>query len=254
MPDRVLRAFVVDDEQIAVDRLKRLLDETGRVEVVGVAIDPEAALARLRTQSVDVLFLDVQMPELSGFELLARLDADTPVVFTTAYDQYAIEAFSVNSVDYLLKPIELARLERALDKVQRFTGEVRPDLRVLAKELAAHLAPGRRVERIASRVGERTIVLDVARISHVVARDKLTFATQNGREHVIDYTLTQLEERLDHRRFVRVHRSTLINVAFIAELYPDVDGGMVVRLKDERNTEIGVARDRVRSLKERLGI
>src|SRR5688500_9273516 len=209
MSDAMIRAFVVDDERLAVDRLCRMLEATGRVAVVGSATDPEQALTELRARSVDVLFLDVQMPELSGFDLLARLDADTPVVFTTAYDQYAIEAFSVNSVDYLLKPIELARLERALDKVQRFTGEVRPDLRVLAKELAAHLAPGRRVERIASRVGERTIVLDVARISHVVARDKLTFATQNGREHAIDYTLAQLEERLDPRRFMRVHRSAL---------------------------------------------
>jgi two-component system LytT family response regulator len=254
MPDRSLRAFIVDDERLAVDRLKRLLNETGRVEVVGSATDPEAALAQLRAQSVDVLFLDVHMPELSGFDLLARLDADIPVVFTTAYDQYAIEAFSVNSVDYLLKPIEPARLDRALDKLRRLTRDTRPDMRALAQELAAHLTPGRRVERIASRIGERTIVLDVGRISHVVARDKLTFAAHGGREHVIDYTLAQVEQRLDPRRFVRVHRSALINVAFVDELYPDVDGGMVVRLKDERKTEISVARDRVRGLKERLGI
>jgi two-component system, LytTR family, response regulator len=254
MADRLLRAFIVDDERLAVDRLKRLLDATARVNVVGSSTDPEAALAQLRTQPVDVLFLDVQMPELSGFDLLARLDADVPVVFTTAYDQYAIEAFSVNSVDYLLKPIEPARLDRALDKLQRFSADARPDVRALAKELAAHLTPGRRIERIASRVGERTVVLDVARISHVVARDKLTLASQAGREHAIDYTLAQLEERLDPRRFIRVHRSAVVNVAFVDELYPDVDGGVVVRLKDERRTEIGVARDRVRALKERLGI
>jgi two-component system, LytTR family, response regulator len=254
MPDRRLRAFILDDERLAVDRLRRLLDATGRVDVVGSATDPEAALEQLRAQSVEVLFLDVQMPELSGFDLLARLDAHIPVVFTTAYDQYAIEAFSVNSVDYLLKPIEPARLDHALDKLERFTGNARPDVRVLAQALAAHLAPGRRVERIASRVGDRTIVLDVARISHIVARDKLTFAAHGGREHVIDCTLAQLEERLDTRRFVRVHRSALVNVAFVDELYLDVDGGMVVRLKDERKTEISAARDRVRSLKERLGI
>jgi two-component system, LytTR family, response regulator len=253
MPDRPLRAFIVDDERLAVDRLKRLLEATGRVNVVGSMTDPEAALAQIPTQAVDVLFLDVQMPELSGFDLLARLDADIPVVFTTAYDQYAIEAFSVNSIDYLLKPVEPARLDRAIDKLQRLT-DARPDIRALARELAAQLSPGRRIDRIASRVGERTIVLDVSRISHVVAKDKLTFAAQGGREHVIDYTLTQLEQRLDPRRFVRVHRSTLINVAFVDELYPDVDGGTVVRLKDDRKTEISVARDRVRTLKERLGI
>ena len=103
-------------------------------------------------------------------------------------------------------------------------------------------------------MADRTIVLDVDRVTHVVARDKLTFAALGGREHVIDYTLSQLEQRLDPRRFVRVHRSAMVNVAFVDEFYPDVDGGMVVRLKDEKKTEISVARDRVRHLKERLGI
>ena len=254
MSDAMIRAFVVDDERLAVDRLCRMLEATGRVAVVGSATDPVQALTELRARSVDVIFLDVQMPELSGFDLLARLDADTPVVFTTAYDQYAIEAFAVNSVDYLLKPIEPARLDRALDKLQRLTGDSRPDVRVLARELAAHLAPGRKLERIASRVADRTIILDVARVSHVVARDKLTFAALGGREHVVDYTLAQLEQRLDPRRFVRVHRGAMVNVAFVDEIYPDVDGGIVARLKDERKTEISVARDRVKNLKERLGI
>lgn len=253
-PDPLIRAFVVDDERLAVDRLSRLLTATGRVSIVGSATDPEVALKELRERQVDVIFLDVQMPELSGFDLLARLDADTPVVFTTAYDQYAVEAFAVNSVDYLLKPIEPARLDRALDKLQRFTGETRPDVRVLARELAAHLTPGRKLERIASRVADRTIVLDVSRVTHVVARDKLTFASLGGREHVVDYTLTQLEQRLDPRRFVRVHRGAMVNVAFVDEMYPDVDGGTLLRLKDEKKTEISVSRDRVRNLKERLGI
>src|SRR5687768_5236284 len=252
--DRVIRAFVIDDERLALDRLRRLLADTGRVEVVGAATDPEAAIERLRAEPVDVIFLDIQMPELSGFELLARLDADVPVIFTTAYDQYAIEAFAVNSVDYLLKPIEPVRLDRALDKLQRFTGDARPDVRTLARELAAHLAPGRKLERIASRVADRTTILDVARISHFVARDKLTFAVVAGREHVIDYTLAQLDQRLDARRFVRAHRGAIVNVAFVEEIYPDVDGGMLLRLKDEKRTEINVARDRVKSLKERLGI
>src|SRR5687768_312814 len=253
-PDRRIRAFVVDDERLAIDRLERLLAATGRVDVIGAATDPVEALARLRAEPVDVIFLDIQMPELSGFELLARLDADVPVIFTTAYDQYAIEAFAVNSVDYLLKPIEPVRLDRALDKLQRFTGDARPDVRTLARELAAHLAPGRKLERIASRVADRTTILDVARISHFVARDKLTFAVVAGREHVIDYTLAQLEQRLDARRFVRAHRGAIVNVAFVEEIYPDVDGGMLLRLKDEKRTEINVARDRVKSLKERLGI
>jgi two-component system, LytTR family, response regulator len=249
-----VRAYVVDDERLAVQRLTRLLNATGRVEIAGSATDPEAALTFLNAHSIDVLFLDIQMPGLTGFELIARLDSDPFVIFTTAYDRYALNAFAVNSVDYLLKPIEPERLDRALDKLERHAGRPRPDIRTLARELAAELAPSRRLERVASRVGERTTVLETARISHFAAKDKLTFAVAGGREHVVDYTLTELEERLDARRFVRIHRGTIVNAAFVQELFPGVDGGVLIRLKDENKTELSVARDRVRELKERLGI
>jgi two-component system, LytTR family, response regulator len=249
----MIRAYIVDDERLAVQRLTRLLQATKRVEVIGDTIDPEVALEFLRANTVDVLFLDIQMPGLTGFELLERLDRDVTVVFTTAYDRYAIDAFGVNSVDYLLKPIEPERLDRALDKLERFAAQARPDIRALARELAAELAPNRRLERIASRVGERTTVLDVARISHFSSKDKLTFGVVNGHEHVVDYTLTELEARLDPRRFVRIHRATIVNATFVHELYPGVDG-VVIRLKDDKATELSVARDRVRELRERLGI
>jgi two-component system LytT family response regulator len=250
----MLSAYLVDDERLAVERLTRLLTATARVTIAGSATDPEVALAFLRATPVDVLFLDVQMPGLTGFELLERLDRDVTVVFTTAYDRYAIDAFGVSSLDYLLKPIEPERLERALDKVERFAGQARPDVRTLAREVAAHLAPARRLERVASRVGERTTVLDVARISHFTSKDKLTFAVVNGHEHVLDHTLTELETQLDARRFARIHRATIVNIGFVQELFPAVDGGVLVRLKDERKTELSVARDRVRELKQRLGI
>jgi len=259
----MLKAFVLDDERLAVQRLVRLLEATGRVDIAGSATDPEQALAFLARHPVDVLFLDIQMPGLTGFQVIERLERDVPVVFTTAFDRYALNAFEVNSVDYLLKPIEPDRLARALDKLERVrrtssragTGDRRayPDMRALARELASQLSPAPRLERLASRVGERTTILDVARVSHFFAQDKLTFAASGGRDHVIDLTLSDLESRLDPRRFVRIHRATIANLAFVQELYPGVDG-VLVRIKDEKRTELSVARDRVRELKERLGI
>ena len=273
----MLRAYLVDDERLAVERLSRLLEATGRVEIAGATTDPEAALAYLRAHDVDVLFLDIQMPNFTGFDLIQKLDRDVPVIFTTAYDRYAVDAFTVNSVDYLLKPIEPDRLAKALNKFERRSGtpsgtglpetpgDVSPtrDIRALARELALRLAEsgtirlapasGPRLERIASRVGDKTTLLDVARITHFFSKDKLTFAVAALREHVVDFTLAELEERLDRRRFVRIHRATIVNVAFVHELYPGVDG-VVVRLKDEGRTELSVARDRVRELKDRLGI
>jgi two-component system LytT family response regulator len=252
----MLRAYIVDDERLAIERFTRLLEATARVAIVGSTADPEQASAFLleHGDEVDVLFLDIQMPGLTGFQLLERLARPPMVVFTTAYNSYALDAFEVNSIDYLLKPIEPERLDRCLDKLERMTRGPAVDVSALARELAAQLTPGRRADRIASRVGERTTVLDLAKISHFVAKDKLTFACAAGREHVVDESLTDLESRLDPRRFVRVHRGAIVNVAFVQELYPAPDSGVVVRLKGEPVVELSVARDRVRHLKSRLGI
>jgi two-component system LytT family response regulator len=249
-----IRAYVVDDERLAVQRLSRLLDETGRVEIVGSTTDPEEALSFLSARAVDVLFLDVQMPGLTGFELLEQLERPPLVVFTTAYDAYALNAFDTTAVDYLLKPVEVDRLARALDRIERAGEGPRTDVRALARELATRLTPARKLERIASRVGDRTTLVDVARVTHFVAKDRLTFAVAGGREHVVDRTLAQLEERLDAHRFARIHRSTIVNCAFVQELYPAVDGGVLVRLKDDSRTELSVSRDRIRALKQKLGI
>ena len=251
----MIRSFILDDERLAVQRLERLLRDTGRVQIVGTSTDSQDALEALNQLALDVLFLDIQMPGMTGFELLERLERPPTVVFTTAYDAYALNAFQTSAIDYLLKPIEPERLERALDKVERYAQQPpQPDVRALARELAAQLSPSRKLDRIASKVGERTTLLEVARVTHFVARDKLTFAVVGGRDHVVDLTLSQLEERLDSRRFIRIHRATIVNTGFVQELYPAVDGGVLVRLKDDLKTELSVARDRVRDLKTRLGI
>jgi DNA-binding LytR/AlgR family response regulator len=267
----MLRAYIVDDEALAVERLTRLLQKTGRVQITGATTDPEAAVKFLGAHDVDVVFLDIQMPALTGFDVLdelARAGRDVRVIFTTAYDRYAIDAFTVNSVDYLLKPIQPERLDKALDKLEQASAQARGDLRALARELALQLAEAgslraapdqaraaptpRRLERIASRVGERTTLVEVARVTHFFSKDKLTFAAAAGREHVIDFTLSELEDRLD-RRFVRIHRGTIVNIGFVQEIHPGIEG-ILVRLKDEHRTELPVARDRVKVLKERLGI
>lgn len=251
----MIRAFIVDDERLAIERLGRLLGQTERVQVVGSSTDPADALGAIALAAPDVLFLDIQMPGLTGFDLLEQLTVPVPVIFTTAFDAHALRAFTTNSIDYLLKPVERERLEQALDKLERLThAGTAPDVRTLARALAAQLAKPRRLERIASKVGETTTLLEVARISHFVAKDKLTFAVSAGREFVVDPTLTQLEAQLDPRRFVRIHRSTVVNTGFVLELHAGVDEGVVLRLKDEARTELSVARDRVRELKERLGI
>lgn len=248
-----MRAFLIDDEPLALRRLERMLKDTGRIEIAGSSSDPVEAIDKISDSKADVLFLDIEMPGLNGFELLKALDEQPLVVFTTAYNQYALKAFEVNSVDYLLKPIEKEQLDRALRKLERNLSAPRPDLSVLIQELLAQ----KRVaypERIASKIGDKVEFVDLSRVTHFYAEDKLTYAGTEAKCYMVDSTIAELEAKLDPKQFVRIHRSTLVNLAYVHELYSYFAGRMLVRLKDAKKTELTVARDRVRDLKERLGI
>lgn len=252
-----LRAYLVDDEPLAIARLTRLLEETGRVEVVGSATDPEEALETLAASPPDVCFLDIHMPRLSGFDLLARLPSQPIVVFTTAYDQHALEAFAVNSVDYLLKPVDPTHLDRALGRVERLRSHVdvpAPDWQGLVKGLADSLRSVRPEypERIASRLGDRLVFIDLARVTHFYAEDKLTYAVEAGKSYCVDYTIAQLEGLLNPRRFLRIHRSTIVNTAWIREVTTLPGGSLEARLKDDGSTNLPVSRDRAKEFKTRL--
>ena len=254
-----MRAFLVDDEELALRRLSRLLAAAGRVEVVGTSTDPVSAIPRIIEQAPELLFLDIEMPGMNGYEMLAQLDPQPLVIFTTAYDQYALQAFGVNSVDYLLKPVEAHQLDRALQKIDRIRNgaEPRPEIRKMLSQLveaANHSRTSEFPDRIASRVGERIEFVELAAVTHFFANDKLTFAATAAKHYAIDYTIQQLEQKLDARRFVRVHRSTIVNLSYVLELHTWFAGRSLLRLKDEKHTEIAVARDRTRFLKEKLGL
>jgi two-component system, LytTR family, response regulator len=260
-----LRVYLVDDEPLAIERLKRLLAGFTSILVAGGSTDPARALEVLNSDAadaVDVLFLDIQMPGMTGFDLLARLAVQPFVIFTTAYDEYALRAFEVNSIDYLVKPIESAQLARAVKKLERLRSVGKSDwqqsldLPGLLQELTASLRgqPASYPRRIATRVGERISFLDLDAVTHFIAHDKLTYAVVGERRHAVDQTIAELEGRLDPARFLRIHRSTLVNVDWIHEVNSWFAGKVIVSLKDPQRTKIPVARDRVRALKSALGI
>lgn len=248
----MIRAFLVDDEPLAIKRLSRMLAATARVEIAGTGTDPVEAVHAILEAKPDALFLDIEMPGMNGFELLARLDPQPLIVFTTAYGQYALEAFGVNSADYLLKPIEAQQLNRALDRIDRLRAgsEPRPEIRALLDRLARPEYP----ERIASRLGERVEFVELSQVTHFFASDKLTYAATAGKNYVVDHSIQELEQKLDPRKFIRIHRAALLNLDYLHELHSWFAGRMMVRLKDEKRTELAVSRDRVKRLKEKLGI
>jgi len=254
-PRGPLRAFLIDDEPLAVKRLARMLDATGRVEIVGRATNPVDGLAEVAAQPVDVLFLDIHMPGLSGFQVVERVPPGPMVVFTTAHDEHAVQAFEVNAVDYLLKPIERRRLDNALDRVAaRLAAPGGDDVRDALGRLAQHLRTAPFLEHLASRTRDRVQLIPVAEVTHVLAKDRATYAVTVSTQHMLDTTLAELERRLDPAQFLRINRGILVNVAWVGELQVDPDGHLVVRLKDGPRSELAVSRDRVRALKERLGL
>jgi len=258
-----LNAYLVDDEPLAIERLTRLLAKFSEIQIAGSATDPVMAIDHLNsqaTEAVDVLFLDIQMPGITGFDLLSRLTMQPFVIFTTAYDEYALRAFEVNSIDYLVKPIEASQLARAINKLGRLRPVPKPDWQrdpsALLEELAATLR-GQRSDyphRIASRVGERISFLSLDAVTHFVAQDKLTYAIVDGRQHSVDQNISELERRLDPAKFLRIHRSALVNVDWIQEVNSWFAGKVILSLKDDQHTQLPVARDRVRLLKTHLGI
>ncbi len=250
-----LEAFLVDDEPLALKRLARLLRATGRVEIVGSSTDPEEALVSLSEKKVNLIFLDIQMPGMNGFEMLAQLPNQPMVIFTTAFDQYALRAFEVNSIDYLLKPIEAEQLERALNKAEKTCGtEQQPEWRSAVEELAASLRANqtRFPTRIASRLGQRTQFVDLVQVTHFLAENKLTYAVTSTKRYVVDHSIADLEQRLDPINFVRIHRAILLNTNYVHEMHQWFGGRALVQLKDEKRTQLTVARDRVRILKDHL--
>lgn len=253
-----LRAYLVDDEPLALARLRRLLEHSDRVEVIGSSTVPEEAVLALTADPPDVCFLDIHMPRLSGFDVLAKLSRQPIVIFTTAYDRYALQAFGVNSVDYLLKPVDPESLERALKKVETLRNSGQPsqaDLQSLLMQLTESLRETRPayLDRIASRLGDRIWFLDLHHVTHFYAEDKLTYAASEGKAYCVDHSIADLEKKLDPKDFVRIHRSTVVNLAWIKEVSSLPGGSLNVRLKDAKNTDLTVARDRAREFKTRAG-
>lgn len=262
MSTTVLRTVVADDERLAREELCFLLEQAGDIDVVGQAVDGPSALRMAGDLKPDLLFLDVQMPGLTGFEVARRLvqaDILPQIVFVTAFDQYAVDAFTVNAVDYLLKPVDLDRLERTIDKVrrQRLTVNEASKLPLspedLEKVIAAVRARQGRREQLALRVGERFILVQADEIVHASLVDDAILVVTNTVSGTSNYrTLDELSARLDPAVFWRVHRSHLVNITKIKEIVPWFSRNYLLKMKDPKATEIPVSRTQTRRLREYL--
>jgi two-component system LytT family response regulator/two-component system response regulator LytT len=253
---QALTALVADDEQLARDELCFLLGQIEGVDVVGQAADGVAALDEIGRLAPDLAFLDVQMPGLTGFEVARRMaeqGTGPGVIFVTAFDQRAIEAFEVNAIDYLLKPVDAQRLEQAVTRARQRRGENQP----LAGQLdqLVHLMAGQkgRREQVAVKVNDRFVLVRADDIIHAtVAEDSITIVTAQVSGTSNDRTLDELQARLDPKVFWRVHRSHLVNINKVKEIVPWFSRNYILRMKDAKATEIPVSRSQTKRLRDYL--
>jgi two-component system LytT family response regulator len=250
-----IRTLIVDDEPLARSRVRELLSAQPDVEVLGECGNGREAVTAIRKRNPDLVFLDVQMPEVTGFEVLEALEpGSTPaVVFVTAFDEFAVRAFEVHALDYLLKPFDrdrfLTSLERARDAVRR-RREGGLDQRLAG--LLADLGVRRRyLQRVLVKSGGRTVLLKTGEIDWIEAAGNYVRLHVGRERHLLRETMTALEEKLDPEQFVRVHRSTMVNLERVRELEPFFHGDYVLKLED--GTRLTLSRTYRERMEQRLG-
>ncbi|MGH9385004.1 MAG: LytR/AlgR family response regulator transcription factor [Vicinamibacterales bacterium] len=256
MAGAALTALVADDEQLAREELCFLLGQMEDVSVVAQAANGVEALDQIARVSPDVAFLDVQMPGLTGFEVARRLlqDGDGPsVIFVTAFDRRAIEAFEVNAVDYLLKPVDLRRLEQAVARARARRGDSQPFAGQLDKLVRLMAGQKGRREQVAVKVSNRFVLVHADDIIYAsLAEDSITIVTGQVSGTSNDRTLDELQARLDPDVFWRVHRSHLVNINKVKEIVPWFSRNYILRMANAKATEIPVSRSQTKRLRDYL--
>ena len=245
-----IRTLIVDDERLARATLRSLLDADPEIDVAGECKNGREAVASIRESAPDLVFLDVQIPGCNGFEVLeqAGVTRAPVVVFVTAYNEHALRAFELAAVDYLLKPISKERLRHSLARVRARRAPAAEDAQAVLSRMES------RPQRMAVREGAKFVVFDTERITAILAQDHYAAILVDGRELLSEESLDRLMSRLDSKKFLRVHRGAIVNVALVQELQHEGDRKYFALLAGLPGTRIPISRDRLEDLKGRLGI
>ncbi|HHV06706.1 MAG TPA: response regulator transcription factor [Firmicutes bacterium] len=253
-----LKVLVVDDEAPARSELRYLLEKTGKVAVVGEAATGPEAIELTRSLEPEALFLDIKMPGQNGFAVAEVLLADEGqpplIVFATAYDSYALRAFEVSAVDYILKPFQEERIAQTVDRLLALRAGFRQmELATNLQSFLDKVKQQQNVARVPVDTNGRILLLPVESICYAYCRDKDVLVKTKTDEYQVRSTLVELEERLGSR-FFRVHKGYLVNMDHVAEVIPWFHGSYLLVLADSNNTEIPVSRRRAPLLREKMGI
>jgi two-component system, LytTR family, response regulator len=243
----MMTAIIVDDEELARRLVREMLAAHPDIEVVAECANGFEAVKAAARQKPDLLFLDVQMPKLDGFEVLELIGPDVKTIFTTAYDQYALRAFEIHAVDYLLKPFNKERFDAALERARSRGGQPAP----APVELAAAARSQKYLERLVVKDGARVHIIPTAKLEYAEAQDDYVSLVSQGKAYLKQQTIASLEESLDPRHFVRIHRSYIVNLERVVKMEPYTKDSRVAVLSDGK--QLPVSRSGYQRLAALLG-
>lgn len=249
------KAIVIDDEPAARRLMKNLLlEHKDVIDVIDEASNGQEAIRKIEELQPDIIFLDIQMPDLTGFEVLDRLHKKPTVIFTTAYEQYAIKAFETFSIDYLLKPIKEERLKQAVEKLKQF-GKLGSSMDVSnLQELIRQLHAPKKATALSIKIGDRIILLRFDDIVYLEADDKYVFIyTSQGQKHLTDQSLSSLEEKLPEQ-FYRIQKSYIINKDKIKEMHKHFNGRFLFIMEDKSSSRLTSGRTYYDKVKDEFGL
>jgi len=250
--NKTWKTLIIDDEQLARQRLIRLLMPYNHIEIIGEGLNGQDGLEKIEKLKPELIFLDIEMPVFNGFEMLSKLKHQPKIVFTTAYDQYAIKAFEEGSIDYLLKPVETDRLEKTIKRLQELQRQSvdYSSLEGLIKQMQVK----KDIKTLTVKIGDKILLIKLDSIIYIDAEDKYVFLhTADGKKHLTDFTIGSLEEKLPEQ-FVRIHRGSIINSDHIKEIRKTFNGAFVFVMNNNENTRLTSSRSNGEVLRERFGI
>ena len=250
--NKTWKTLIIDDERLARQRLVRLLKPYEQIDIIGEAVNGQDGLEKIEKLKPELIFLDIEMPVYNGFEMLSQLKHQPKVVFTTAYDQYAIKAFEEDSIDYLLKPVETDRLEKTIKKLQRTQHQ--PPSNLPLQALIELLHTKKDIKTLTVKIGDKILLIKLDGIIYIEAEEKYVFLhTEECKKLLTDFTISSLEAKLPEV-FVCVHRGIIINSDHIKEIRKGFNGAFVFVMNDHKNTCIASSRSNGERLRERFGI
>lgn len=251
----MIKVIVIDDEGPARLRIKKLIKEQApQLELLGEADCGSQAIDLIEALRPDAIFLDIQMPDMSGFEMLSQLSYQPMVIFTTAYTEYAIKAFESFSVDYLVKPLEVPRFEKAIEKLNKMSQKTAEPNLASIQAFFQQVKPAAKSFSLPIKKRDRIILVDFEDISHFKAEDKyVQVAMNDGATHLLNKTITQLEKELPEA-FIRVHRSYIVNRTYIYEIQKHFKGKLSLKLKDKNGSTILTGETYSAKIKKLMGL